>query len=337
MAYYAIYNAITTTMQSQTTTTTATPQPASQPIDYVTPTKASLKFKLNGHEEEFCKLLQTTGAVVAGGFMTDIVSKCNQNKVSQNPPTGLFRDCDVFCEVSKAHLFDEFFVRIGMKATKKLERKQYPETTTIEVINYDFPITENNANGCVIERLGQTYHVFNKDYCDVQLIKIKQDPKAHVKTFDITVCQVFFDGVNVVDMTDGDLQAMQFHVNVAEFRGHLNRIAKYIMRGFEWKNKEILPDLIRLFDGTKDSEMWIRRIKHAIKDMETAKGMTAEKSKIIELTMEIALLKTQLEDSNKKMATMKKKIEDAFKNTTGCAECTSYAMVACSEIYELVK
>jgi hypothetical protein len=124
-------------------------------------------------------------------------------------------------------------------------------------------------------------------------------------TFDISVCKVFFDGVTVTDMSDGDLQMMQFHVNIAEFRGHMPRILKYITRGYKWANKEILPELVTKY---KTQECLLMTIKRAMKLQETKKEMTEGEVKSIERSLEFALLKTEKENLEKEFIEQKLEI-----------------------------
>lgn len=268
MMYLTIYITIKTKMQPEIESDSEseqseTFQPQANDNLYVTEIKRSLFVKLDGHQEEFCELLRETGAVIAGGFLVEVVSKCNSNdeRYEQNEeqvrfrdlnertkksmlPCGLGKDADVFCQCDKSGVIERFFARIGMNAVTTTTKQIYKVNKCIDVVDYDNPTRTRNSSDWKIIYDGDDYYIPNRNKCDVQLVKIAMDPIEYVGQFDISVCKIYFDGTSVVDLTNGDIDTLSFTVDRNQFSGKFNRIEKYLFRGFEWRNANIFRELV---------------------------------------------------------------------------------------------
>lgn len=186
------------------------------------------------------KILRDTGSIIAGG---SVLSVCTTHK------HGLYKinDFDFYTPVLKARPLLEFI--FGKRSSYKMLQRCKSSTYCQNFLS------KNNIR-CIYEN-SYTSPVFISEV-DVMTIRNKSDPIQVVKNFDLTFCQVWYDGEYVYANHPDDVFNRTGKINDNYIIPFLNgnayleaRYDKYIRRGFkiefEYPHEHILEDDIQFY------------------------------------------------------------------------------------------
>ena len=196
----------------------------------------------------FCDLLRTNRAVIAGGFVTNAVCPDSFEEKKRNSDN---KDIDMYVHLRNAKSLVMGLVDLG-----------YYSKDIIYTPSYDESFMRKNH---ILYRIHMVYErqygARLEDKCppiDVMIIPDEFELRSIVTNFDLTFCQVWYDGVTVqsdhwndIDTKRGSLRS-EYHA--AYQQGNLflrKRISKYQERGFVIQCPDIpqrVADILRQID-----------------------------------------------------------------------------------------
>lgn len=137
--------------------------------------EAELKQSFGGNDtnvEIFRRMLRMTGAVVAGGFPLMCVAP---------KPQYLTSDMDIYCPVKYVQIVLEFLIKVH-GANKNTSMCVFPSSL------YSQSFLRRNGIRCVY-KIGKKY--------DVMAVRKKRSVEAVCSNFDLTFCEIWYDGETV--------------------------------------------------------------------------------------------------------------------------------------------
>lgn len=206
-------------------------------LNYINLIKHILKSITHNNDIQFLQILKDTKSIIAGGFMCEIIGKLKR----WNHNVNFRRDIDIFCQNGQEKVFEKFFLNSGML--------KFNSTTSI-------PFAHKETSYFVFPK-----YVVEPTGSKIVLISVDAEPKNVVNDFDISVCKIYFDGDNVVDMSGGDIEKGEFSIFMNSGEGRY-RIQKYVNRGFKCQDEELLTQL-SIKEKLAPNEQTIINTKHA--------------------------------------------------------------------------
>ena len=203
-----------------------------------------LQSRFGNRYDDLINIIKLTGSLISGG---SILSACIGEPVEK-------QDVDMYVPVKYIPLFlNELIV----KNNAIFDADSYNKYAASF---YCSSFLRKNGIRKVYNFLGRTSDVLdNNTYeIDVMSVRNKRGPLAVVNNFDLTFCQVWFDGTDVyashpehIKSKTGILQFDYCKKLIAGNRFLKNRINKYIRRGFQIKFDEriILPRFFKISQG----------------------------------------------------------------------------------------
>ena len=188
--------------------------------------KDSLKIFLGLTEQQFstfCKILSETGSAIAGGFILGVIHDFKSY------------DIDIYTDENGAKLINDFFIREKIVLLD--------QEISIAPAYDDSFFRKNKINSRIYYRIDKDYEDDErKGSIDVMIIDPSSNPLQVVSNFDLTFCQVFFDGERVLATHPRDVLDKSGSLNEDYIPSLLNfnkfivkRIQKYKQRGFTIK------------------------------------------------------------------------------------------------------
>lgn len=210
------------------------------------------------NKTKLCQLLTETGSVIGGGFVLQSIVQNESVK---------FVDMDIYVPCEKTPLF--LSTLIANKLHPKIERYSSQDSSL-----YCRSFLRRNG----IRRIHTFYNRTRLGVMDVMSIRERTTPVKVCSNFDLTMCQVWFDGTTVfathpehIREKRGYLQG-DYITTFAEGNRFLrNRMRKYRNRGFtlEYDPSFVTPSIPSIDDILKDKtcipiqfdlEHWFKRI-----------------------------------------------------------------------------
>lgn len=178
---------------------------ASQPISKFATIRYDIILKKHGiNSEDLNSLILKTGAFIAGGFITNVLSPFRHNQSSN--------DIDIYLPKNSNHdlnlyLFSFYFNVLGYVLTHDTIGT-YSDISSIENV--------------------MSYTTNKSEYLPINLIIINETMDDLLKQFDLTCCMKSFDGKDFYYIDDNSYVTKI--VKVTPYT--VGRIVKYISRGF---------------------------------------------------------------------------------------------------------
>ena len=224
----------------------AVEEPLGEPIGIITRTnEAGVQRQINVQErftgllrrfltdkyDDFCALLMSVGGLIAGGSILQAIDREGDDNIisGNNPET----DVDIYipCRHKKAFM-EQFLTFIDIEHESSFLSSVYCESFL-------------KKNG--IKRVHLVHAVndypdgsFQRCKFDIMSVRNKRKPINVVNNFDLTFCQVWFDGTDVfashgldVETKTGSLQPEYFKAHRKHNKFILNRLEKYRDRGYD--------------------------------------------------------------------------------------------------------
>ena len=198
------------------------------------------------HSASFLKLLETTKAVVAGGFAVNCLFGFDLDNYTGD--MDIFLSKNKWKESSDFEDFKQYFYNHQYNMTLDSSFMSYDLSTQFG-ISQECPkqhkqtirLVENYKSLNKISRIVVFSKIINNIQKDIQLIFTEYDcVRSHIRTFDMSICQTFFDHNHLYTRFKYHLLTLnkvnvllKKDVNVYEDIKYLKRIYKYQSRGFK--------------------------------------------------------------------------------------------------------
>lgn len=207
-----------------------------------TAVKEKLKIFFGDHTEDFCKWLQQSGAIVAGGFVTSCLVKYDvpqaftytqlnelhmkniRERIVDTVNDLQKTDLDIYVHTSRRNMILYLVSHFGLKWIAKTLQPPYDQSFLREngVLNR-IEFEQTTINGPV----------------SVDVMVTQRTPIETASNFDLTCCEVWFDGVNVGGTHLEQTLAKQAFLRPSYTRAFVaknmfthGRVSKYMERGF---------------------------------------------------------------------------------------------------------
>lgn len=241
--------------------------------DWTEHLKANLTARFFGaaeRTEEFCRILKQHNALVAGGFLLKAIYP-NQDVQNEGWKTG---DIDLYVNLKNTKPFmNELFSNSqGTPLFKPLHHKHYLASLYCRSF-----MRRNGIRGVktiAIKGRSPSLSGFNMDMVS---IRNRRTPVEVVTNFDLTFCQVWFDGERVyathpdhIDQRRGQLQGDYVETYLTGNRFLRKRVEKYRERGFEItfdhtpSDNELIDQLFHFRNICHLERPYEELVKHAI-------------------------------------------------------------------------
>jgi len=201
---------------------------------------AKLREKFGDRTEDLFTLLRDTGSLIAGG---QILSACQPFDQKDDEPDSV-RDTDIYVPVKNIPTFLNTFIKGENPIYQANTFKRYGATL------YCKSFLRKNGIRTVFkfaykqqeEHLVYPGHMVRKTISEVDIMAVrnKRTPLAVVNNFDLTFCQVWFDGSDVYASHPEHIKSkfgfIRYDYCKTLVNGNMflkNRIRKYISRGFK--------------------------------------------------------------------------------------------------------
>lgn len=200
---------------------------------------AKLREIFGDKTEDFFRLLRDTGSLIAGG---QILSACQPFDQTEEPDS--VRDTDIYVPVKNIPTFLNTFIKGENPIYRPNTFKSYGATLYCKsflrkngirtVFKFSYKKEE--------EHLVYPGHMVRKTISEVDIMAVrnKRTPLAVVNNFDLTFCQVWFDGSDVYASHPEHIKSkfgfIRYEYCKTLISGNVflkNRIRKYISRGFK--------------------------------------------------------------------------------------------------------
>jgi len=193
-----------------------------------------------------CDLLQETGSLIAGGSVLNAYRPLDLPR----------QDIDIYVPVKNAVLFFDKFVRDPVDSIiiqdENFIEKSYKSTLYCNSFLHKNGIKKvYNFISLKENDIGRSYEL----EFDVMIVRNRKTPLEVVNNFDLTFCQIWFDGINVyashpkdVQERRGTLQGDYVNLFLQGNRFLKNRIIKYGDRGYKvFMDEKSSSDLTQIF------------------------------------------------------------------------------------------
>lgn len=233
-----------------------------------------------------CTLLQETGAIIAGGSVLQAFQDATNNDTEIKQ-----QDIDIYVPVKTAKAFFDAFVRDSVTAIlQPTQERSYKSALycTSFLQKNGIKKVYNFIKDLGPQRGSQTKRI----EFDVMIVRNRRTPVQVVNNFDLTFCQVWFDGQSIyashpddIKQKKGTLQGEYVDLFLKGNQFLHKRIQKYGTRGYKVvldthkQDKDIVPNVRRagiLCKRRDDSELiqhwssrvllsWFRKIRNVIR------------------------------------------------------------------------
>lgn len=190
--------------------------------------------------EAFCKVLRDHGALIAGGFVLQAVAP-EASRNDWNDIEYRHGDLDIYVSIKKTQAFIETLFKPAMLGVPIKYQ---------EILASVYCRSFLRRNGI---RSIKTYRISDSNF-DIMSVRNHRTPTEVVSNFDLTFCQVWFDGEMVfathpehIESRSGFLQNDYVETYVTGNRFLYHRMNKYISRGFRIEFDHI-PDTATIID-----------------------------------------------------------------------------------------
>ena len=204
-----------------------------------------LQARYGDHTDRFCQLLKSTGSLVAGGA---VLSSLFNNKIDT------IRDIDIYVPIKNSkHFLHELLYKEG-RITPDIAASEH-NAVKFELKSYSSSLYCSSflkRNGIKRVMTLVTYPTARPERqrgepfvpwgftTDIMLVRNKRSPLDVVSNFDLTFCECWFDGENIwanfpedIVNKDGKVQADYVDMVIRKNQFTMNRINKYISKGFK--------------------------------------------------------------------------------------------------------
>ena len=216
----------------------------------------------------FLSLLEDTQSIVAGGFAVNCLSGFDLNNYTGDMDIFLTKK-GVVSPYSELDKFKQYFSENGYTLYTELTKPN--DLSQHYTKPQECPISQQTITRVVeaykslhkIDRMAIFSKTIDGIQKDIQVIFTEYDcVKAHIRTFDMSVCQTFFDHKNLYTrfkyhiLTLERVNVLLKNTNLYEDIKYLKRITKYQSRGFKTYFDINTPKILLNYDVINNLLEW---------------------------------------------------------------------------------